>query len=330
MTNNAWHRQRAAIVVTAVVLVGAVVSWNKPFWMDNGISIGIFGLMALSVGLSYGQGGILSLATAAFASIGAFGSAILSTRYGLSPWFGLVVALTVPPLLAYPLARSMTRLSPLPLSIATLLLSSIFEIAIREGGDVTGGYIGLSGIPPLPGIHGPQQMYVLVWAVVVVVLMLYANLTRSTWGLAVKTARHDPLRATADGVGVPHLLASTFALSAGLAGLAGWLYAHHMSYVGPDSLTTHVSISVLLMAVVGGAGTLLGPIVGTAMLMVLTLYLPAAESHGMVYGVVLILVLTLAPGGLLGTKWSRARNRSADATSSSKPHPKIASQGGTQ
>lgn len=313
MNNSVWTRQRPTLVLMLLVGVGAIATWGRPFWLDNAITVGIFGLMALSVGLCYGQAGILSMATAAFASVGAFGSAILCTRYGLAPAWGLLPALLLPPLLAYPLARAVTRLSPLPLSIATFLLSGLFEIAIREGGDFTGGYIGLSGVPPLPLVQGPQQTFFVVWGVVLVVVALYANLMNSTLGRAINTARHDPLRATADGVDVPHLLAGTFAVSAALAGLAGWLYAHHMSYVGPDSLTTQVSISVLLMAVVGGAGTLLGPLLGTAMLMLVTLYLPAAESHGMVYGGILLAVLVLAPGGLLGTRWRSRKPASISA-----------------
>jgi branched-chain amino acid transport system permease protein len=106
-------------------------------------------------------------------------------------------------------------------------------------------------------------------------------------------------------VGVPHLLACTFAVSAAMAGLAGWLYAHHLTYMGPDSMTTHVSISVLLMAVIGGAQTFLGPIVGAASLLLVTLYLPGAETHGMVYGATLIFVLLVAPNGLTGTPWKK-------------------------
>lgn len=313
-----FTRQRPTLVLAAAVAVGVVLSWGKPFWLENAVTIGIFSLMALSVGLCYGQAGILSICTAAFASIGAFGSAILSTRYGLSPMWGLLPALLLPPLLAYPLARMVTRLSPLPLSIATVLVSGLVEIAIREGGDLTGGYIGLSGIPPLPFVDGPQQMIFVVWAAVVIVVALYANLMNSTLGLAINTARHDALRATADGVGVSHLLASTFAASASIAGLAGWLYAHHMSYIGPDSLTTQVSINALLMAVIGGAATLLGPIVGTALLMLVALYLPAAESHGMIYGGILIVVLLVAPGGLLGTTLRRHRAAPAGAKNDAK------------
>lgn len=322
---HVWcHRQRATLVLLLIALALLAFSLGRPFWLDNSVMIGIFSLLALSVGLSYGQAGILSMATAAFASIGAFGTAILGTRYGISPWFGLGFAVLAPMLLAYPLARVLTRLSPLPLSIATFLVSGLVETAIREGGDFTGGFVGLSGIPTIPGIGGAQGMLLLVWAVVLIVMFLYANFMGSVYGLAIRTARHDPLRATADGVDVPHVLASTFAVSAAVAGLAGWLYAHHMTYIGPDSLTTQMSISVLLMAVIGGAGALLGPVLGAAVLSLLTLYLPAAETQGMVYGGILLLVLIIAPDGMLGVL-VRPRRKADKAAATEAPSAAAAS-----
>lgn len=316
MQSSLLKRLTPALTILAIAAAITPFILSSPFWLDNSAVVAIFSLLALSVGMAYGQAGILSIAPAAFGSIGAFATSIVTTRYGLSPFVGLVLALLLPMLLAYPMARAITRLSPLPLSIATLLLSLVLEHAIREGGSFTGGYVGLSGIPPLWFAESIQAMHVLSWCVVALVLVLYVNLTNSAIGRAVRTAQHDPLRATADGVNVPALLALYFALSASVAGLAGWLYAHHLTYMGPDSLTMHVSIKVLLMAVIGGASTFLGPILGAAFLTLLTLYLPAAETQGMIFGAVLILVLLVAPNGVLGTNWkkwfaSRARAKPA-------------------
>lgn len=309
MSFSFWQRQRPTLVLIAVIAIASVVSYGHAFWLDNSVMIAIFGLMAISVGMAYGHAGILSVATAVFAAIGAYGTAIVTTRYELSPYVGLVLAIVLPALVAYPLARALTRLSPLPLSIATFLLSGVFEILVREGGDFTGGFIGLSGIPALGIAAGVQQMHFLAWGIVIVVVALVVNLMSSAFGRAVTTARHDPLRAIADGVMVPHVLASTFAVSASIAGIAGWLYAHHLTYMGPDSLTTHVSISVLLMAVIGGAQTFLGPLVGAALLTLLTLYLPAAEAQGMIFGALLVTVLLVTPRGLLGTDWRALLSR---------------------
>lgn len=306
-----FRRMRPAIVLFVVIAVLTPMVIGQPFWLDNSILVAIFSLMALSVGMAYGQAGILSVATAAFASIGAFATSIVTTHYGLSPLVGLLLAIVLPMVLGYPMARAITRLSPMPLSIATLLLSMVLETAIREGGDFTGGYIGLSGVPRLSFASSAEGMHVLSWAMVLIVLVLYINLTHSAIGRAVKTARHDPLRATADGVDVPRLLASYFALSAAVAGVAGWLYAHHLTYMGPDSLTIHVSIKTMLMTVIGGAQTFLGPIVGAAFLTLINLYLPASEAQGMIFGGTLVFVLLVAPRGMLGTDWLKLFSRKA-------------------
>ncbi|WP_454719938.1 MULTISPECIES: branched-chain amino acid ABC transporter permease [Cupriavidus] len=307
--------QGPTLLLLAIVAAVSAAIHGRPFWIDNSVMIAIFSLMALSVGLSYGQAGILSMATAGFAAVGAFGSAILCTRYGLTPLAGLGFAVVAPMALAYPLARCLVRLSPLSLSIATFLTGSVLEIAVREGGDFTGGYLGISAIPRPAIAPTAQAMHFVAWGAVIVSVFLYVNLMHSPLGRALRTARQDALRATADGTGVPHLLAGTFALSAAMAGVAGWLYAHHLTYVGPDSLTAQVSISVMLMAVVGGARTFLGPILGAALLSLITLYLPAAESQGMVFGALLVLMLLVAPEGLLGLcgKWLARPRRAARA-----------------
>ena len=309
MKLGTFDRLRPALVLLAIIAILTPFIVGKPFWLDNSILVAIFSLMALSVGMSYGQAGILSVATAAFASVGAYATSIATAQFGLSPLVGLLLAVVLPMLLGYPMARAITRLSPMPLSIATLLLSMVLEVGIREGGDFTGGYIGLSGIPKLSFAPTLTSMHILSWAIVIIVIALYANLTHSAIGRAVKTARHDPLRATADGVDVPKILASYFALSAAVAGLSGWLYAHHLMYMGPESLTIHVSIKTMLMTVIGGAQTFLGPVVGAAFLTLITLYLPASETQGMIFGATLVFVLLVAPRGILGTDWMKLISR---------------------
>lgn len=302
-------RQWSALLVLVIAVVAGAILPLFPFWLDNSVVSGIFALLALSVGMAYGQAGILTLASAAFASIGAYATAILATRMGWSPYATLPLAILLPALLAYPIARSISRLAPLALSLATLMLSMVLEVAVRWGGEITGGYVGLSGVPSLVPKNSPIAMHFIVWGAVVLVLVLYCNLVDSPVGRAANTARHDPLRATADGVNVPHVLAVFFAVSAGVAGLGGWLYAHHFAYMGPDSLTTQVSIQVLLMAIIGGARNLLGPVLGATILIVIKSYLPAAETLGMVFASLLLLVLLTAPGGILGTHWRSAIRR---------------------
>lgn len=316
-----FAKYQQAIILVVILATGSVLIFGNSFWLDNSVTIAIYSLMALSVGISYGQAGILSMATASFASIGAYGTAILSTRYGLSPLAGLLFAVTVPTLMGYVLARVIGRLSPLPLAIATFMLSDLVAVAIREGGDFTGGFVGISGIPRLAIAPSAQSLHFLAWGTVLVVLVLYINLMNSAVGRAINTSRHDPLRAKADGVNVPQVVSLTFALSSAVAGIAGWLYAHHVTYMGPDSMTTQLSVSVILMAVVGGARVYLGPIFGAAILLVISLYMPAAESQGMIFGGILVLVLLVAPKGVLGVDWKKMFNKKPRSGASGKSLP---------
>lgn len=292
-------RPNTLAIVAAALIAGPFVAGDA-VWLDTSVIIGTHALIALSVGLCYGQAGILSMAQAAFAAVGAYATGIATVKLGISPAIGLVVAILLPASLGYALARLVARLAPLAVALATLALGSLIEIVLRSWDDLTGGYIGLAGIPGLGPIRTPLHYFILTWAFVCLAVLLCENVARSVHGRALATIRHDRTRAMADGVPVPHLLSAAFALSAAIAGAAGWLYAHYLTYLSPGSLGTHLSISVLLMVVVGGTGQVLGPVVGAVVLSVLTRLLPAAEVQGLFFGGALVLILLLARQGLLG------------------------------
>jgi branched-chain amino acid transport system permease protein len=294
------QRQMPVLVIIAIVIPVTFIIKDSFLWLDTSAIIAIYALLALSAGVSYGLAGILTVAQASFASIGAYATAITTMRYGLSPYLSLLLSIALPVLIAYPVARSVNRLNPLALAIATLFFGQIVDLAIRNGGEFTGNYIGISGIPMLPGLSSPVAFHLACWAVVCLIVFLYSNLVDSAWGRAMSTLCHDSLRATADGVDVPRMRSVAFAVAAAVAGLSGWLYAHRGAYLSPDSLGTSQSLSALLMAVIGGAQYVLGPVVGATVLTLLLGFLPGQELIGMFYGGVLILVLVLMPDGLLG------------------------------
>lgn len=307
MNQSLVSRLLPALSVLVVALVAGLFISDNRVWLDTMVYAGIYAMIALSIGIAYGQGGMLSIAQAAFATVGAYATAVVTLRFGVSPWIGLVAAVLVPAALGYIMARVLVRLSHLALAIATLVVGEIVLVLIRQGGSVTGGFIGLSGIPGLDRIDGAWRYYLLVWGALGLVLVLYANLRASAFGRALTTAKHDTLRARADGIRVESVLARTFALSAGVAGLGGWLYAHYVSYVAPESLPPLLSISVILMAVVGGVVFIAGPVVGAVGLTILQTFLPSDEIQGLLYGGTLIIVLIGAPSGVLGLAQRLAR-----------------------
>jgi branched-chain amino acid transport system permease protein len=281
---NFANRRRNTIVMVVVAVLACTLAPLSATWLDTVILTGVFALISLSCGLSFGQSGILSMAQGGFAAIAAYTTAILATRFGLSAWVSLALAMVLPAVLAWGLARMVTRMPELATALATLALATLLEIIARNWDAVTGGFVGIAGIPPIAGFDVAWRFNILVWIFVVLAVMFYENLMSSAYGRALNIVRHDRTRAMADGI----------------AGAGGWLYAHYITYMSPQSLDIHVSITALLMAVVGGAGYILGPVLGTFLLSLLGKFLPAQEAQGLFYGGALIVILIVAPQGILG------------------------------
>lgn len=309
-------RRRNSWTMLAVGAIACAVAPLNPVWLDTVILAGIFALISLSAGLSFGQAGILSMAQGGFAAIGAYATAICATRLGLPAWGGLALAIALPATLAWGLARMVTRMPELATALATLALATLLEILARNWDAATGGYVGIAGIPPVEGFSVGWRFNILVWAFVLIAVIGYENLMNSAHGRALNIVRHDRTRAMADGIAVAPLLSAMLATSGAMAGAGGWLYAHYITYMSPQSLDTYASISALLMAVVGGAGYILGPVLGTFLLSLLAKLLPAQEAQGLFYGGALIVILVAAPEGLLG--WVHGFRQRAGAR---KPSP---------
>ena len=329
--NMRWRRPNTAIMFVVGVLACAIAPLN-PVWLDTIVLTGILSLISLSAGLSFGQAGILSMAQGSFAAIGAYSTAVLASRYGLSAWVGLMLAISLPALIAWGLARMVTRMPELAVALATLALATLIEILARNWDAVTGGYVGIAGIAPVKGFEKAWVFNILVWSFVLVAVLFYENLMRSAHGRALNIIKHDRTRAMADGIAVAPLLSAMMATSGAMAGAGGWLYAHYITYMSPGSLDTHASISALLMAVVGGAGYVLGPVLGTFLLSLLGKMLPAQEAQGLFYGGALIVILVVAPEGILG--WvHRLRDKLAarkPALAPSQPKPEVRAAEATQ
>lgn len=305
--------------ITAIGLVIALaVNWNNNTQLDTILTICTVGLIAISMGLVYGQGGMLSLAPAAFAAIGAYSTAILTTKYDMPIVAGLALAVLMPAAIAFVLARLIVRLSHLALAVATLLLSQLLSFLLASGGDFTGGYVGLYGIPS-PEWMSTLRDQALVGAVLVLIAtFVLIRVAHSQQGRALRAIAADSTMASSLGINVSARLSWAFCLGAAIAGVAGWFYAHTRTFLAPESLSLHMSLTVLFMLIVGGRSTILGPLLGTAVLTLLDGALPAASVRDMFYGSALILALIVFPEGLLGTRWGaalralRRMNRSRD------------------
>lgn len=277
------------------------------------IFIGLFSLIVIGLTLLAGHAGQVSLGQAAFYGIGAYLSAITTLRLGLPPFLGLTLAVTGAALIAYAVGAPIFFLRGHFLVLGTLGLNIVVDVVIRNLQSLTGGPTGLTGIPPLSLggtiIAGDRAYYYLIWSLVLVTLWLGRNLIRSHVGRALAAIRSSEVAAATLGIHPAFYKARMLALSAAFAGLAGALYVHYLGFVSPSPFAFNFSIDLLVMSVLGGIAYLPGAVLGTAMLTVLREALrsvmprllgtgASAEYEIVVFGLLLALVVVLAPGGI--------------------------------
>lgn len=268
------------------------------------ILIGLYTILAVSLNLIIGYCGQVSLGHAAFYGVGAYTSALL-TLNGLLPFFpALAAAAAAAAILGLGLGIPTLRLKDDYLAIVTLGFGVIVELVLLNLG-ITGGPDGLSRIP-VPQVFGVSlrqkpAYLVLVGLVVALVLLFIRQVVNSRHGRALRAIRDHELTAQVMGINTAAYKIVIFTLAAGLAGLAGSLYAHYITFINPESFGLHTSIQILTMVVLGGMGSIGGSIVGAVVLTVLPEVLRGiADYQDLVYGALLIAMLLWRPQGLFG------------------------------
>jgi branched-chain amino acid transport system permease protein len=301
------HGRNARIAAVVALVVLLLLPWivTKPNWLGAVVLTGILfiGVMGLTVLMGYA--GQVSLGHGGFMAIGGYVSAILATTYGWPPLLGMLVGLVVAVACSLVLALATMRLRGAFLALATLAFGLVIDSLAVGMMATTGGPSGLVGIPSFSigsfVFDNDRSMYFLILFVnVVVFLLLHAALGRR-YGRALMATRADPIAAASLGINVPALKMSAFAVSAALASVAGSLYAFYFQFLSPEMVSTRRSFEMVTMLVIGGQGTLIGPIIGVALLTVLpTLFQPLVLYKTAAEGALLLLTFRYLPGGVLG------------------------------
>ena len=286
------------------------MEWFNDFWSTYSTlvySVGVHALLALSIWLTLSCG-LLSMANAAFMGIGAYVSALLSVHLGWS--FPLVLAAggLAPALVALVIGAPTLRLSGVYLAMATLAFGEVLRVIVLNL-DITGGPEGLNDIPAsTEGWH-----IVLILAVTIYGLH---RLSHSRVGRAFEAIKEDEVAARLMGIDVERHKLFAFTVGALLAGVAGVLNAHFTFFISPREYGFENAVDVLTMAVLGGTGSLVGPILGGGILTLLPEVLRFLHSwRGAVNGAILILVVLFLPTGLWDPRriraWLRRRRETA-------------------
>jgi len=268
------------------------------------IMAGIYIILTVSLNLIIGYAGQVSLGHAAFFGLGAYVSALTSLNWGLPFPAALVLAMLFAGACGLGLGLPTLRLKEDYLAIVTLGFGVIVDL-IMVNLTITGGPDGLVGIPA-PVIFGlsfrpPVRYLALVLLTVGFTLLVVHRLVHSYHGRALRAIRDHEVTAQVMGVNTPAYKVMIFTLAAALAGAAGSLYAHYITFINPESFGLHTSILVLSMVILGGMGSLAGSVVGAMTLAVLPELLRRAQAYqDLIYGALLIVLLIWRPQGLLG------------------------------
>ncbi len=284
------------------------------------ITIGIYVILALSLNVITGYAGQISLGHAAFMGIGAYTSALLYTKAGFSFWLAFPAAGLAAGLVGAVLAIPCLRVREDFLAITTMGINFVVEATFLYV-PFFGAGMGIGGINS-PSLFGREiskpEFLALVLGVILGVIILDRRLIRSWIGLAWSAIREDEGAAGTMGIDIVRFKVLAFTLGSAVAGLAGSLYAHFLTFIMPVNFSFGQSIVILSMVVFGGIGTLRGPIVGAVVLGALPeVSRPAMEYRTLLYGVLLLLLMRYQPDGILGDRsalvrgWSAIRGRAA-------------------
>jgi branched-chain amino acid transport system permease protein len=316
----AW---RLLILAVPIALLPLFV--KSSYGLTIMIFIGLNTIITVGLCLLIGYAGQISLGHAAFYGLGAYASAIVTATLGYPPLLGLIAAVLLPAVVAFALAQPIFKLKGHYLAMATLGFGFIVYIIFTEAISITGGPSGLTGIPyfSIDGIVFSQDRsyFYLVWGVVLVVMAAALNIVRSRFGRALRAIHDSEVAAEAMGVNATRLKTYIFVFSAALAGLAGSLYAHYVTFVNPSPFGFHFSVTLVVMAAVGGMGTVWGAPFGAAVVTLLTEMLrtviPKISNHAsgeyeiIAFGLLLMFIMILMPQGVVQTGidlWKRRRN----------------------
>ena len=301
----------------ALVLIGIAtvpVLLRSGYLCSAGMQIGIHAIIAVGLGLLMGYAGQISLGHAAFYGLGAYCTAILTTRLHVPPLPAAIAGMVLTGAIAYAVGSPALRLHGHYLAMFTLGLGIIARIVFEQAESITNGFDGISGIPAfdlwIVRFDSDPEKYGLVVAVLALSVVVARNLVRSRVGRALRALHGSEDAARACGIDVGRAKLEVFVLSAMLASVAGSLYAHAIGFVSPEPFGFHLSVELVVMIVVGGAGSVWGPIAGAALFTVLDQGLQkvgervpiVASLDTVLFGLVLILVVIFWEKGLVSLR----------------------------
>lgn len=270
-------------------------------------------ILSTSLNLVVGYAGLPALGHIGFSCVGAYSSALISVKLGLSPWIGLPVAASLAGLSGIIIGVPVLRLDGDYFALATLGFGIIIYAVTQNWTSLTGGAMGITGIPKYTiagnSLSSPWSTFALYLPITVSITFVQGLIVRSPFGRILSGLREDEEATQILGKNTVIAKLKVFVLSAAIAGIAGSMYAHYITYIDPSSFTVMESLLVLFMVIFGGLGTIQGSIIGAFLLVLFpellrSLGIPPSISgplRQVIYGLGLVLLTLFRPQGLLGS-----------------------------
>ncbi len=307
-------RRWKTFAVVGLVILGALlpVLIQNPYFLSVIMISYTWAIAVYGMNVLLGYTGQLSLAQAGFFGIGAYTVGVLTVTYEMSFWISLVAAVVLSSAVGFVVGLFALRTRNEYFAIFTLGVGIVIFLVIEKWESVTGGRLGLIGVPYPEPLTELSHLYYLIFAFLLLTIYVVASISRSLVGrgfLAIRNSE-DLARATGINVGTNKQLA--FVISTGLAGLAGALYAPNIGFLGPAIANVPITFNMLLYLLVGGLGSLSGPLVGALLVATLQQFLQQFQEYQLViFGPILVILIIFFPSGLAGL-WHRIGNRIAN------------------
>ena len=310
------------LAAIAALFVGAAAftSVANSYYVFVMATLALTAIVGIGLNVLLGLTGQVSFGHVGFYAIGAYAVAILTATAKLSFWIALPVAAALAALTGAILALPALRVRGPYLAMVTIAFGFIVEHVAVEWSGLTGGQNGIMGIPQpvLSGIAFGERGVALM-AIAVAAGLLYASwrLARSDWGAAMRAVKDSEVAAASIGLNPVTVKTAAFAVSAACAGVAGGLFATLSGFVTPSTFAFSQSILFVLVVIIGGAGTVTGPLAGAAVVVLLPELLAGlAEYRLLFFGALLLVVLWIAPEGVVGeaARWLGRRREAVAAT----------------
>lgn len=318
-----WRAPNAyAVGILLLVAVILPIVWSNDYVIDVAITALIWMVLNQSWNLQLGIGGIWNFGQLAIFAIGGYVAALVSLHWGIPPWLGMIMGGLAAALVSAVIGIPVLRLRGIYASLLTFSFAEVVRLlVISDESGLTGGSFGLSGVPDLafegfsPDAKQRAYYWVALGLTVLTAIFIYVFI-HSPLGTALKALRDAPSYAASRGVSPLKMQVITFGTSAFIAGIAGAFYAYYFGTISPSVMGLAPLSLFVAMLVVGGLGTFWGPMLGTAVIVVVSEYLrDFEEARLIIVGLILLVTIVVAPRGLvplLQGGWARLQRWMAE------------------